>query len=349
MKPKLLIVELWGVGDLVIATPFIQAATARYAVTLLAKPFALDLQPRFWPGVTVIPFDAPWTVFRHKYYLWKWPYGKMWEIRARIINEHFAIGTSARWDPRDHLLLKLAEIPRRLGFPRAGSRRLLTAPLTRPTATEHRYEYWRKLAAELGIDLPSRENLPVPPRTKHGRLIIHSGARLSARIWPLENYRLLLARLRAAGFTVDLLCDANQLAWWRQVGENAQAPASVTSLIEQLDQADAFIGNCSGPGHLAAITGLPTFTLFGPSLPEWFLPLHPLADYVEGPACPFRPCSDYCQFAEPRCLTGLTVDIAWKRLAPFLERAANALRQPPIPPVPPVTQHPELPPTVLAT
>ena len=42
LKPKLLIVELWGLGDLVIATPFLRAVAERFDVTLLAKPFALD-------------------------------------------------------------------------------------------------------------------------------------------------------------------------------------------------------------------------------------------------------------------------------------------------------------------
>ena len=52
-------------------------------------------------------------------------------------------------------------------------------------------------------------------------------------------------------------------------------PRNVTELIAQIDRAGAFIGNDSGPGHLAAICGVPTFTLFGPQLPEWFAPLHP--------------------------------------------------------------------------
>src|SRR6266702_5486214 len=61
VKPKLLVVELWGMGDLVIATPFLQAASQRFSVTLLAKPYARDLQARFWPEVKVIQFTAPWT------------------------------------------------------------------------------------------------------------------------------------------------------------------------------------------------------------------------------------------------------------------------------------------------
>jgi heptosyltransferase-2 len=66
MKPKLLVVELWGMGDLVIATPFLQAASRKFAVTLVAKPYAKDLQARFWPEVKVAPFIAPWTAFERK-------------------------------------------------------------------------------------------------------------------------------------------------------------------------------------------------------------------------------------------------------------------------------------------
>jgi hypothetical protein len=37
---------LWSLGDLVIGTPFLRAATERLDVTLLAQPYALDLQSR---------------------------------------------------------------------------------------------------------------------------------------------------------------------------------------------------------------------------------------------------------------------------------------------------------------
>src|SRR5207245_270805 len=77
VKPKLLVVELWGMGDLVIATPFLKAASEKYAITLLAKPYAKDLQQRFWPAVEVVPFIAPWTAFQHKYRLFAWRWGEM--------------------------------------------------------------------------------------------------------------------------------------------------------------------------------------------------------------------------------------------------------------------------------
>jgi hypothetical protein len=41
----------------------LHAAAERFDFTLLAEPFAPDLQPRLWPGVKVVPFTAPWTAF----------------------------------------------------------------------------------------------------------------------------------------------------------------------------------------------------------------------------------------------------------------------------------------------
>ena len=109
LKPKLLIVQLWQLGDLILATPFLRAVAEQYEITLLAKPFALDLQPRFWPGVRVVTFTAPWTAFqfKHKYRLWSWPWNKMFHLRQRLAAEHFDCALSVRWDPRDHLLLKM--------------------------------------------------------------------------------------------------------------------------------------------------------------------------------------------------------------------------------------------------
>src|SRR5437867_3065349 len=174
MKPKLLVVELWGLGDLVIATPFLQAASERFAVTLLAKPYAEDLRNRFWPDVNVVPFIAPWTAFEHKYRLLAWPWREIFRLR-KLISQHFDFGLSARWDPRDHLLLTLLGAKMRIGFPRLGSQLFLSKPLTRVDPSAHRYENWRILAPALGFELPPREKLALP-RSRPDGILVHTGA-----------------------------------------------------------------------------------------------------------------------------------------------------------------------------
>lgn len=319
MKSKLLIVELWGLGDLVLATPFLRAAAEQFQVTLVAKPYAQDLQARLWPGVQVRTFVAPWTAFRAKYVLHRWPWPGLFALQRQLRAAHFEVALSARWDPRDHFLLWLAGARTRLGFARLGSQFFLTHPLAKPDPREHRYEYWRVLGRALGFTLPAREAIPLPVARPGGPVLVHSGAGQAVRVWPLEHYRNLAARLREKNLRVLVACDADQREWWLRAGEPEVAtPRSVTELFALLDRAGVFIGNDSGPGHLAAFCGVPTLTLFGPQLPEWFAPLHPETVCLEGKPCPYKPCSDYCRFAAPICLHNLTEDEVWEACENFL-------------------------------
>lgn len=326
MKPRLLVLELWGLGDLVIATPFLRAASEKFDVTLLAKPFAEELRPRLWPAVAVVPFTAPWTAFPvwDKYQLWRWPWREMLRLRREFVASKFEAAVSARWDPRDHWMLKLSGAAERLGFSRLTSQRYLTQTLTRPDPLAHRLESWRVAGCALGLALPSRENLVPPPRAAAASAFLHSGARLPARVWPLENFRQLALRLRKKKIAVQIACDPDQLAWWQGHGENPACPRSVAELLALIDRAGIFIGNCSGPGHLAAICGVPTFTVYGPSMHEWFAPLHAAAEIVEGRACPYKPCSDYCRFDRPFCLGDVTADEVWPRVEIFASKHLSA-------------------------
>jgi heptosyltransferase-2 len=329
VKPKLLVVELWGMGDLVIATPFLEAASGKYAVTLLAKPYAKDVQMRFLPAVEVVPFIAPWTAFQHKYRLWAWPWREMLRLNRRLSAQSFEFGLSARWDPRDHLLLTLAGAKNRLGFPRLGSQVFLSQPLARPDPRAHRYEHWRVMAQALGFELLPRERLAMPKSRREGQILVHTGAGQPVRVWPLERYRDVVARLRLKHFQVQVACDPDQRQWWLSAGEREVAtPHSVAELLALVDRAVAFIGNDSGPGHLAAFCGVPTFTLFGPQLPEWFAPLHPASEWLEGKACPYKPCSDYCRFPVPVCMVNSGEAEVWERVEAFLARVLRPLPEP---------------------
>ena len=322
MKPKLLVVEFWGLGDLVIASPFIRAALEKYEVTLLAKPFAMEMRQRFWPGVEIVPFTAPWTAFRFgaKYGLWHWPWKTMLQLRRDLQGKHFDCAVSARWDPRDHWVLRTIGARERLGFPRWKSERFLTHPLPLPDPLAHRNEYWRGAGQALGLTLPTREKITPQARPTHSTVLIHSGARLPARIWPPAHFRKIAERLRKENFSVQIACDPEQVGWWQEQGENAVCPRNIQELLALVDHAGVFIGNCSGPGHLAAVCGVPTFTIYGPSLPEWWAPMHPAAEWIEGKACPYKPCADYCRYATPECLWKVPEEEVWARVQPFVRR-----------------------------
>jgi heptosyltransferase-2 len=320
-RPKLLVLELWGVGDLAIASPFVRKAVEHYDVTLVAKSYASDLQNRFWPPIKVVPFNAPWTAFAEKYRLLTWPWRDMFSLLRKLRHERFEVALSARWDPRVHLLLRLTGAKTRLGFPRTGSQIFLTNPLKTPDPIEHRYESWRVIARALELELEERGKIRLSPAA-HGRAIfVHTGAGQPVRVWPLERYQSLVKRLRRLGHEVRVVCNPEQRDWWIAAGEKEVAtPRTITELLDLMTGSGVFIGNDSGPGHLAAFSGIPTFTFFGPQLYEWFVPLHPAAEWLEGKPCPYKPCSDYCQFPAPICLREVGEDEALPRVLRFVEK-----------------------------
>ena len=163
-------------GDLVIATHFLRAASEKYDVTLLARPYAAELQERFWPGVRVESFAAPWAMTRNKYDLLHWPWRAFFHLRRNLKAREFAVCASSRWDPRDHLLMYYLGMKERIGFSRLGSQCLLTRTLPLPTPGSHRYEQWRVLGEALDLRLPDQP--PVFPTSlrKQVDVVVHSGA-----------------------------------------------------------------------------------------------------------------------------------------------------------------------------
>ncbi len=293
-RPRLLVVELWGLGDLALAVPFLCEASRQTDVTLLAKPHAAPLVRQFCPNVEHVALTAPWTAFRGKYRLHRWPWGELGRVVRKLRPRHFDAAVSVRPDPRDHALMAVAGAERRTGFPRAGSTLLLTDRLS-PGTSPHRAAQWAVLANSFGWNLTVAQPAPRPGR----RVVIHTGAGQAVREWPRERFEEIAARLRADGWTVTLLDDSLR---------------DLDQLLATLATADRFIGNDSGPGHLAALLGVPTFTIFGPQLPEVFSPVHPQAAWIEGRPCVYKPCRDNCRFGSPHCIRELTVEEVWARV-----------------------------------
>ncbi len=99
-----------------------------------------------------------------------------------------------------------------------------------------------------------------------------------------------------------------------------QTPLAVSAAL--LSYCGVFIGNDSGPAHLAAVVGCPAVVLFGPANPVMYRPLGPAVKVMT----PSRPCDPRCDkaCARPRdhCMLEHTV-------AAVLSEAGRIIRPPP--------------------
>ena len=124
-----------------------------------------------------------------------------------------------------------------------------------------------------------------------GPVVVHPGSGARRKCWPADRFLQLIDLLRKDGRDVRVLAGEVELEQWdpAELARFASAaelvkPASYVELLDQLQNAAAFVGNDTGPSHLAGIIGVPTVALFGPSNPIHWRPLGPSVRVIHSPA-----------------------------------------------------------------
>ncbi len=322
--------EFWGLGDLTFATPLLRAAQERYDITLVGKAHAAELLQPSFPGVRFLTFDAPWSAYRDKYALWRWPWNELGALLRQLAGERFEAAVSVRSDPRDHVFMLLAGARTRFGFPRRGSGSFLTRSLVRSRPKQHKVEDWRDIGRALGLAgmddagpalAHAQYRLPAVDEMLAGLsgkplLCLHPGARIAVRRWPERSFAYLIEKLRARfDFHLVLVPDPDGYgAALAPLADAVLRPLTVPELVDMLGRADLLLCNDSGPGHIAAACGRPVIPIFGPTDPDWFRPWGEQHHIVIRDICPWRPCFDYCKFREPHCMTKLLPERVWPEI-----------------------------------
>lgn len=115
-----------------------------------------------------------------------------------------------------------------------------------------------------------------------GPVVLHPGAGSGKKCWPAERFLELGERLKKSGRAVRLLLGEVERERWptEQVQAFVRAaevvePKTLVELKDAIAGGSAFVGNDSGPGHLAGILGVRTISIFGPNDPARWRPLGP--------------------------------------------------------------------------
>lgn len=160
-------------------------------------------------------------------------------------------------------------------------------------------------ALDGGRDWPAE---PPPPDLRHlygdaprlpRRIVLHAGSNQLLTRWPRERFAELAARL-----AVD-----HDVVWLNAPETRGPLPPGVTprdcptlaALVNELARAALFVGNNSGPMHLANAVRTPSLIISGPSSPIWDPAWHPgCTQLLRTPGLACLPC-DRGTFAAYRC------------------------------------------------
>jgi ADP-heptose:LPS heptosyltransferase len=112
-------------------------------------------------------------------------------------------------------------------------------------------------------------------RSPAGAICVHPGSGSEKKSWPTAHFVQLVRKLVKSRHHVRVLIGEaereriakEELEHFAAVAEVVE-PRTYVELLEALGTADAFVGNDTGPSHLAGIIGTPTFAIFGPNSNE---------------------------------------------------------------------------------
>lgn len=290
---RILVVELWNIGDVVLTMPFLaqlRVLFPRAKTTLLAQHHARTLLEGTglvdeFVEMNVSSRDA-WLTYNPLVYDWRELRGLSKALRAR----DFDLAFQCRTHIRERVLVALSGARRRVGFVFAARDRLLTDPITLDDPDRHKIADWLRLLEPFSG--PVDAEVPMLHVSESERrwaddyfaergvspsdilIGIHPGASLPEKRWPLERFHeVATALVNRAGVRVLAFVEpAGYGASLGQIERVAAANVDLRRLISLIERCDLLVCNDSGPMHIAAALRVPTVAVFGSGTAAWFAP-----------------------------------------------------------------------------
>ncbi len=317
-RMNILVSKINQVGDAVTFLPTLQGLTEafpRARITVLCNPVGKQI---FEDSVRGLSYR---TVDNRKIRSPRGALFQLLDVARGLRRGRFTASLHSYDDPTfSYVLAALLRIRRRVGFRSRAARgqglqtENLGFDLQRPVV-DINFDLVRHIS-ERADARPRR--VPIGYRSEDGARVqqclrdlgvaqpfiaIHPGAKAKYREWGLANYMELAARLRVtAGMPTVFVTERPTRTLPYPVATNL----SVKQLAGLLDLAAAFVGNNSGPMHVASAMGTPSVIIEGPAAPNWEFPWHDVPHRtLRATHLACVPCDE---FGKPNLNTCLNVD-----------------------------------------
>ena len=182
--------------------------------------------------------------------------------------------------------------PWRTGFAAWGRQAHFTLPTAPARPDLHIVDLNRELLRAIGVASPQAEPaLHLQPAERAAaqarvsalgaaapRVVVHPGAYYPSQRWAAERFAEVIARLtETIGAACIVVAGPGEEGLAEAIGAATPdallpGPLDVRGLMGMIAIADLFLGNNSGPLHIAAALGVPTLSVMGPTDPRRFAP-----------------------------------------------------------------------------
>lgn len=334
---RILLIRRKALGDALVTLPAVVAVAEAWPGAgidlVIDRPFAhllAELLGQLAPSVRVVTYPdrerGPWL---------RWLRGQRYDLVVDWLGS-----------PRTALWTALSGARLRVGYDLPRRRWAYNLRVPRNRDGDHRL---RGFAGEAFLDPLRRLGLqPAPWRTGPGvglggpaegpflswlgqwraggsgpRVVLVMSATWPAKAWPARHVADLWELLAAAGARVVVAPGPGDGELVAALADRLPAgalapPSTLGEMAALLGASDLLVGTDSGLRHLAALLGLPTVTVFGPTDPEGWNP--PGARHVSvrtGEPC--SPCDlKECPLAGHPCMEGLTAAVVAAAALPLL-------------------------------
>jgi heptosyltransferase-2 len=342
---SIVIVQLDHIGDAVLSTPMLRVLHERFpaaSIDVVASQSNREIFETNPHVRRVHVSDFNWLARvpgRQRYF------SEAFRLTRLLRRFRYDLGIDPRGDFLTTLMMRLAGIPRRLGWA-CGGGGFLSTDVATWDATRHETASRAALVEVLGIRtaqiqpelFPSwsdiyhvRELLAAAPELRLPLSVLHVGAGTKAKRWPARHWAELVERVTCElGGSMILVGDAADQPLCRSLlraspwAMDWTGRLTLMQLAALLSDASLFIGSDSGPAHIAAAMGTPSVVLFsGTNRADTWRPVgrdvHLLRNVV---AC--SPCHlNQCPVAGHPCMSGISPASVVERARQIADRSPD--------------------------